>query len=166
MITWYVAYTRFRGEDQAAAHLSRQGFQVYLPKYTKIRRHARRIERVASPLFPRYLFVAMDIEKARWRAIGSTPSMHHLICHGDNPTPVPPEIIEELRAREDDDGLVIMNPAALFKKGEPVRIVQGPLFDRVGLFECASDERRVIILLGLLGRQVGIKVPAEAVVAA
>lgn len=65
MIAWYVAYTRFRGEYQAAAHLSRQGFQVYLPKYTKIRRHARRIERVASPLFPRYLFVAMDIEKAR-----------------------------------------------------------------------------------------------------
>ena len=59
---WYVAQTHPRAEMKASQHLGRQGFEVYLPRYLKKRRHARRTDTIAAPLYPGYLFVAIDLE--------------------------------------------------------------------------------------------------------
>ena len=69
---WYVLQTHVHMEAKASAHLMRQGFGVYLPRYLKRRRHARRVDTVAAPLFPRYLFVAVERDSQRWRSIHST----------------------------------------------------------------------------------------------
>ncbi len=66
---WYVAQTHPRAEAKAAEQLSRQGFQAYLPQYLKRRRHGRRVETVTAPLFPRYLFVSVDLATQRWLTI-------------------------------------------------------------------------------------------------
>ena len=58
--SWYVVQTQVHAERKAAAHLNRQGFATYLPAYMKRRRHARQVQNVIAPLFPRYLFVAVD----------------------------------------------------------------------------------------------------------
>ena len=49
---WYVVRTQPHAESKASAHLGRQGFETYLPRYLKKRRHARRVETVQAPLFP------------------------------------------------------------------------------------------------------------------
>lgn len=163
MMRWYVVHTQPQAEARAAWHLDNQGFAVYLPRYAKRRRHARRIDWVPTPLFPRYLFVGMDLAVARWRAIRSTVGVADLICHGDRPTPVPDGIVETIRAREDDGGVVKLPAAPLFDKGEPVCITEGALRGLTGLFESTTDEERVIVLLDLLGRQVRVRVPLETV---
>ena len=58
---WFVAHTHPHAEGKASAHLARQGFETYLPRYLKRRRHARKIETVAAPFFPRYVFVFVDL---------------------------------------------------------------------------------------------------------
>ena len=75
---WYVVQTQPHAESKAARHLCRQGFQIYLPRYLKRRRHARRTETVPAPLFPRYMFVAVDIAVQRWRSIQSTIGVSRL----------------------------------------------------------------------------------------
>ena len=65
----YVVQTQPHAESKAMGHLIRQGFATYLPRYLKRRRHARKIETVAAPLFPRYLFVTVDMETQQWRSI-------------------------------------------------------------------------------------------------
>ena len=65
---WYVVQTQAHAETKACWHLARQGFETYLPRYLKRRRHARRVEMVQAPLFPRYLFVVIDIATQRWRS--------------------------------------------------------------------------------------------------
>lgn len=164
MNRWYVASTHPNAEAKALWHLHNQGFRPYLPRYLKRRRHARKTEMVATPLFPGYLFVAMDLASTQWRAIRSTVGIRHLICHGDAPVPVPPGVVEDIRARE--DGGVVPMPAPSFAKGEPVEVVDGPLRDQTGFFECVSDNERVIILLTLLGRQFRVPLPFHAVRAA
>ena len=82
---WFVAHTHPHAEAKATAHLNRQGFEIYFPRYLKRRRHARRIETVAAPLFPRYLFVAVDLTAQRWRSIYSTVGVTRLVCNGDDP---------------------------------------------------------------------------------
>ena len=49
---WHVAQTHIHAELKATQHLKRQGFEVYLPRYLKRRRHARRVETVAAPPVP------------------------------------------------------------------------------------------------------------------
>ena len=98
--------TQPRAESKARAHLGRQGFETYLPRYFKKRRHARRVETVQAPLFPSYLFVAIDREKQRWRSISSTVGVSHLVCNGEEPAPVPDYVIDALRDREDETGLI------------------------------------------------------------
>ncbi len=165
MNRWYVAQTHVRAELRALTHLTRQGFATYMPQYLKRRRHARRSETVRRPLFPGYLFVLMDIESIRWRAIRSTVGISNLICNGERPLAVPQGVVEEIRAREDESGVVTVNEPPPFEKGETVRISHGAIRDQVGLFECVTDRERVFVLLNLLGRQIRVPVPFDAVTA-
>jgi transcriptional antiterminator RfaH len=162
MDRWYVVHAQPNAEAKAVRHLENQGFRPYLPRRLKRRRHARRVEHVAAPLFPRYLFVRLDLDRERWRAIRSTVGVADLVCRGDGPAPVPDGIVEAIRAREDERGLVLLREAPSFHKGDAVTIAEGALEGCAGLFEGASDQERVVVLLNLLGRQVEVRVPAEA----
>lgn len=165
MSRWCVVQTHVRSEDKAAFHLRRQGYSVYLPKHLKRRKHARRIDWVPAPLFPRYLFVAIDPEATQWWSIRSTIGVSKLVCFGGLPAAVPSGIVDEIRARQDEKGLVKTHSGCGFTHGDRVRIIDGPLNDLEGLFDCPTDEERVIILLDLMGREVKVRVPLEAVYA-
>ena len=58
---WYVVHTHPNGEARAEHNLRRQGFHTYLPRYLRRTRHARKTQLVPRPLFPRYVFVALDL---------------------------------------------------------------------------------------------------------
>jgi transcriptional antiterminator RfaH len=151
---WYVVQTHGHAEAKALTHLVRQGFAAYLPRYLKRRRHARRIETVAAPLFPRYLFVTVDTMCQRWRSIHSTIGVARLVCNGDDPVPVADDVIETLRAREDEQGFVTLRQRPRFALGEKVRVLDGVFADCLGLFDGMKDSDRVAVLLDLLGRKV------------
>ena len=160
MNRWYVVQTQVRREAVAAQHLRNQGFDVYLPHVRRRRRHARRIDSVLGPMFPRYLFVKMDADSCRWRSINGTVGIARLVSFGDEPAAVPHGVVEEIIANEGDDGAV-MPKARTFNKGECLRVTDGALAEQTGLFEEMADDQRVFLLLDLLGRQVRVKVPAS-----
>ena len=165
MTSWCVVQTHVRSEDKAAFHLRRQKFEVFLPKHLKLRKHARRIDKVATPLFPRYLFVFIDPMLTQWSSIRSTVGVSDLVRFGNRPATVPMGIISEIMARQDEDGLVRAHTGCPFKAGDQVKIAEGPLSDLEGLFDCATDEERVTVLLNLMGREVKVRVPLETVYA-
>lgn len=159
MRRWYVVQTRPRYESTALLHLTRQGFESYLPRFLKRRRHARKVDVAPMPLFPGYLFVALDLAAARWRSIHGTVGVSRLVCHGENPAPIPEGIIEEIRGREDSDGWVVLQPQTALRNGQTVEISDGPLAELCGVFEGLDSKERVIVLLNLLGREVRARVP-------
>jgi len=165
-LRWCVVQTHVHTENKAAAHLLRQGYEIYLPRYLKRRRHARRVDNVPAPLFPRYLFVGFDLDAARWRSIQSTQGVSHLICHGNEPALLPQSVITELRRREDDNGFIRLDRQPLYAPGDKVRVVDGVFSDSLGLFEGMADRDRVAILLDLLGRKVRVVLDRESVAAA
>jgi transcriptional antiterminator RfaH len=153
---WYVVQAQPHGESKAVWHLGRQGFDTYLPRYEKRRRHARRVETVAAPLFPRYLFVAVDMAAQRWRSIQSTIGVSRLVCNGDDPAAVAEGVVDGLRRREDDRGFVRLDRRPRFAVGDQVRIVDGIFSSCLGLFDGVSDGERVAVLLDLLGRKIRV----------
>jgi transcriptional antiterminator RfaH len=163
---WYVVQTQINAEAKAARNLLRQGFEIYLPRYLKRRSHARKIEKVPSPLFPRYMFVQIDMATQRWRSIQSTFGVSHLVLQGTDPARVPPEVVSELKAREDDSGCVRLDHRPKFALGAKVRVLAGVFAENLGLFDGLADRDRVAILLDLLGRKVRVKLEADLVTAA
>ncbi len=163
---WFVAHTHPNAEGKANLNLIRQGFETYLPRYLKRRKHARKVETVAAPLFPRYLFVSVDMAAQRWRSIHSTVGITRFICHGDEPAAVPAGIVEALRRRESADGFVKLDSRSQFRAGDKVRILEGAFTDRLGLYEGVSGPERVTILLELLGRKVQLVLDGDLVTAA
>ncbi len=162
---WYVVQTQVNAELKAAANLGRQGFSIYLPRYLKRRRHARKVEIVARPLFPRYLFVGIDLAAQRWRGIQSTLGVSHLVCVGDKPAVAEEGVIDALRAREDEAGFISLVCRPAFSPGDRVRIVDGAFVDSLALVEDVSDHDRVAVLLDLLGRKVRVLVGADLIAA-
>lgn len=163
---WYVVQSQPNAEAKAVAHLNRQGFETYLPRYLKRRRHARRVEIVPAPLFPRYLFVGIDLETQRWRSIFSTVGVSRLVCNGDMPTAVPDQVVKALRARHDACGYVQLDQRPNLRPGDKIRVLDGAFADCLGLYEGLKDSERAAILLDLLGRKVRVMVDVDSVAAA
>ena len=163
---WHVVQAHVHAEAKAQLHLTRQGFETYLPRYLKRRRHARRTETVAAPLYPSYLFVTFDPAIHRWRSIHSTIGVARLVCNGDAPASVDPAIIRGLKSRENAEGFIALARRPQFAAGDKVRVRDGVFSDCLGLFDGTSDRDRVAILLDLLGRKVRVVLDEDFVVAA
>jgi transcriptional antiterminator RfaH len=163
---WYVVQTQVNSEVKAARNLVRQGFEIYLPRYLKRRSHARKIEKIAAPLFPRYLFVQIDMATQRWRSIQSTFGVSRLVCNGLDPAPVAQQILDSLKAREDESGHVKLDQRPKFALGEKVRVLAGAFAENLGLFDGQADRDRIAILLDMLGRKVRVSIEADMVAAA
>jgi transcriptional antiterminator RfaH len=136
---------------------------TYLPRYLRARRHARRTETIVRPLFPRYLFVAMDVARDRWRVVQSTFGVSSLVAVGSDPIPLPDGVVDEIRAREGERGLVKLGLPAGVEPGSPVRLIDGAFTETRGVLERLADDRRVTVLLNLLGREVRVFVPVANV---
>jgi transcriptional antiterminator RfaH len=163
---WYVAQTRPHAEAKASLHLRRQGFAIYLPRYLKQRRHARRVEKIAAPLFPGYLFISIDMAAQQWLSIDSTIGVARLVRDGERPAPVPQVVIDALVTREDANGFVQLDRRPRFSPGDKIRVVGGAFSDCYGLYDGMSARERVAILLDLLGRQVRVVLDPQTIEAA
>lgn len=167
MKRWYAVQTKPGQERLAEANLLRQDYRAYLPRL-KSRRKAGggRWISVAIPLFPGYLFVELDVTREAWRSINGTIGAIGLVSFGSRPSPLPEGVIEEIRAREGADGLVEANALARYKPGDRVAIADGPLAEADGLFHAADGDRRVVVLMRLLGRDVPVRVRGDQIRAA
>ncbi len=163
MRRWYAVYCQSRMEAWARANLWERGLEVYLPRYLKRRRHARRTDWVPRPLFSGYLFVHANLDAGHERRVNSAPGVRYMVKFGGPPPPLADAIIAEIRGREDADGFVSLCDPSTLKPGARLRIEEGALRDQVGLFECAADDARVILLLNLLGRPVRVRLAADKV---
>ncbi|WP_085902030.1 transcription termination/antitermination protein NusG [Kiloniella majae] len=162
---WYVVRTQTLAESRATAHLNNQGFEVYLPRYCKQRRHARKVDTVLRPLFPGYIFVKIDTQTQQWRSINGTVGVISIVQFGMELLSIDEAIIANLRKREDETGGVSLVISGL-KKGDKIRVNEGPFEDYTGLLEETDDKNRAILLLDLMGRKVRVTAPLENLTAA
>ena len=163
---WYVAQTHPKAEGRAVFHLLRQGFDTYLPRYLKRRRHARTTDMVPAPLFPRYLFVAIDMAAQRWRSIHSTSGVSRLVCNGEVPARVASSVVDHLKGSEGEGGFIRLPAKPHFRPGDQIRVLDGVFSSCLGLFEGMNDGERVAVLLDLLGRKVRVVIGANSIAAA
>ena len=153
---WYLVHALPKSEVKARFHLEAQGFRVFLPQVQKTVRHARQLRTVCSPLFPRYLFVLLDLSRDRWLSVRSTVGVASLFTHQDGrPAPVPVGIVEALLERTEGNFVRLDSELT---PGQRVRLLSGPMTDLVGRVERLDDSGRVRILLRLMGAEIPVSV--------
>ena len=160
MKSWFAVHTRAHGEQRALVNLDRQGFAPWLPLYRRERRHAGKVEQVLRPLFPRYLFVSLDPEAQRWRAILSTYGVAGLVGRADGPVAVPAPVIDGLRKRAGADGTFLLDRTSLLKTGDAVRIDAGPMRALLWAALPAAAYLGVYVLVGRAYARRGQRAPA------
>ena len=146
----YVVQAQPQREPLAVKELQNQGFETFYPVIQRrpVVRHLKLVTPAPVPLFPKYLFVRLDLATDPWRSINGTRGVTRLMCMDELPSPVPEGAMERLMSA----GEVILEDAAglPFNVNDPVEFISGPMTGLRGLVQlCAAD--RVTLLLDLLG---------------
>ena len=161
---WFLVHCQPKNERRAQFHLSAQGFRTHLPQVQKTVRHARQLRTVRAPLFPRYLFLILDLGRDRWLSVRSTVGVSCLFSCDDRPVPVPNGVVEALIARTDEANLTLFE--AGLTAGQQVRIVSGAFADFVGTLERLDEAGRVRMLLEMMGGTVPVALHRSALMPA
>jgi len=148
---WYVVHAQPNREALAEAQLRQQGFGAFLPRQLKTIRHARKLRTVNAPIFPRYLFVGLDLDRDRWRSVNGTAGVSRLVMAADRPVPLPRGIVETLIRSTDDKGLVHYED---LKPGQAVRLIAGPFARSLGVLARLDGAGRVEVLMKILNGEV------------
>lgn len=161
---WFVVQSQPRKEMYAGANLERQGFKAYVPRLRQTKRHARKTWTGLVPLFPRYLFVSLDLAHDRWRSVSVTYGVTCIVSAGSWPLPAPTALVEDLIAVSRRFGVIDLSPT--LRPGEQVRFLTGPFADVVGRLVELDAAGRARVLLELLGAQREITVTSTQLAAA
>jgi len=149
---WYAVCCKPRQEAVAEENLLRQGYRTYLPRIRNTRRRAGQWIDKVEPLFPRYLFIRVDPARCSTAPVRSTRGVSGLVRHCGLPAAIPEQVMETIMRRADTDSGLHHDGHPLFCAGDPIRLVEGPLAGMEGVFTEEDSEKRVIVLLELLGK--------------
>ncbi len=154
MKSWYALHTKVNYEKKVAYLLLQRQIETYLPEMTSDKEGIERIH----PLFPGYLFMHLDLDTANPSHWQWTPGLRRIVAYGDEPIPVPLEVIDLIQHKVSELASAKNRPVYPFKPGDTVRIKNGPFRDLLAVFDKASTPGgRVQILLTVLNRSVRIR---------
>ncbi len=164
MKRWHAVQCKPREDHRAEAHLGNQGFEVFRPLCAVIRRPGGRRREVVESLFPRYLFLRLDDVAENWAPIRSTRGVAGLVRWGECVPVVPADVIEGLRGRADERGVIPLGEQKSgYRPGERLRLTDGPLAGLEGVFCAQRGEDRVVLLMSFMQGTQHVTVPGESV---
>lgn len=157
---WYVVHTKMRQERVALDHLTRQGYECYLPEIPTERLQRGKLVVTPEPLFPRYLFIRLSTgpQAQGWGPIRSTVGVSRLVSFGQVPAQVPDALIDHLRCH------AARQPAQRrYQPGEAVVVTQGPFAGLDAVYQSTDSEQRVMVLLHILSQDVSLAISPTSI---
>ncbi|MCD6177763.1 transcription termination/antitermination protein NusG [bacterium] len=161
---WYVIHTYSGYEDAVAKNLKQRIenlgmedkiFNVLVPKEKKIKIKNGKRRVVEEKIYPGYVLVEMIVTDDSWYVVRNTPGVTGFIGAGTTPIPVKLEEIQELKKR-----IGVKEPKYKidFKKGDLVKIIDGPFKDLDGKVESVDTERgKIKVLVDMFGRDTPVE---------
>jgi len=161
---WFVIHTYSGYEERVKKNLEQRikfmdsrddVLQVVIPteEETEVRNGQRRT--VTKKILPGYVLIQMRMSDQSWNIVRNTPGVTGFVGSGSKPIPL----------REEEVGQIMKQMAAEaprvkvgFRKGQSVRVTDGPFIDFVGVVDDISAEKgKVKVLLSLFGRETPVE---------
>ena len=145
MKNWYVLNTKPKKEMQVEKIFLEAGFEIYNPKI-------RQDDRI-SPFFAGYAFLRFQYPE-EFRLVKYTRGVKKVVGNQMGPTPIPEEMIEQIKEREVDGVIELEKYGEEPEVGDEIQIMEGPLKGLTGIFKREmTQSERVLILLNYVAYQ-------------
>jgi transcriptional antiterminator RfaH len=145
MKNWFVINTKPKKEFQVEKLFTEGGIKIYNPKYM----HENKIK----AFFPGYGFIYFDFP-AQYQLVRYTRGVKRVVGNRSSPTPIPEEVISEIKSREIDGLIELYKYGEEPEVGDEIEVMEGPLKGLRGIFRKElSAKERVIILLNYVTYQ-------------
>jgi transcriptional antiterminator RfaH len=151
---WFILQYKPNSHHYAAKNLNRQGFETFLPLVDTTKRKASRFINTNRPLFPGYMFIKFDKAEDEWHKINNTYGVSRLVTFNSIIKSIPTTFVDNLMMRYDLSGKLL--PINKLKKGDNVKVLEGPFADFIATVETYETEQRIWILMDLMGRKTKI----------
>lgn len=163
---WHILLSEPQCEFKVAEWLLYRGLRPYVPalrKHTLMRFHRRRS--ITVPMFRGYVFLQDDPSRDDlWDEVHLARGARGGLHFGGSPAMLSDETVEKVRdtERRVAEQSFLKRKSHGFRLGQRVRVDADP-FVGLGIVERLGDSERITVLMGLLGRQARILVPAHQV---
>lgn len=144
---WYAVHTHPREEDRANFNLIAWGIETCCPKIKSVRTHTftGREAHAIKHMFPSYIFARFDAG-SMLHNVRFTRGVRNVVTVGDVPARIDDGIIDLLRSRISEDGLITLLDE--FDEGDEVYLKAGPFRGFTGVFNSRlKGSERVMVLL-------------------
>jgi len=165
-LQWYALYTRSHCEQLVFDQLAAKGLELFLPKLEVWSRRAGRRHRILVPMFTGYLFLHHNMDKPSYIEVRKARGLVRILGERwDRLGTIPDAEIDAIQ-RVVTAQLPVL-PYPYLRKGEPVRITQGPLTGVEGILADLNPTKGLLVLsVELLQRSLVIEVDCNIVTAA
>lgn len=162
---WFVIYTEPNHERKVAEELDDLEIENFLPIKTEFRDKTRSErdrkappERVSIPLLSRYLFVDLPDAAKAFGIVQGLKGVVEILGHGEVKSAVPRELVTHLRERQLAGAFDFTikrrrgDRPEWLKRGEVVRISDGPFASFSGIIERCLPRGEVELAIKIFGR--------------
>ena len=161
---WFVIHTYSgyeervrRNVDQRAKFMDAEGeiSEVTIPTEEEIEVRNGQRHTVTKKILPGYVLVKMVMSDQSWGIVRNTPGVTGFVSADDKPVPLQEEEVNRILKQMETAAPKIK---VGFRKGQSVRVVDGPFIDFVGIVDEINPERgKVKVLLFLFGRETPVE---------
>ena len=161
---WFVVHTYSGYEERVKKNLEQriksmdtgdEISQVVIPTEDEIEVRDGQRRTVTKKILPGYVLIEMKLRDENWGLVRNTPGVTGFVGSGNKPTPLQEEEVARILKQMESETPRV-KPG--LRKGQSVRVIDGPFIDFVGLVDEVSQEKgKVKVLLSLFGRETPVE---------
>lgn len=161
---WYIVHTYSGYEERVKRALEQRVkfmdaedkiFQIVIPTEEEIEIRSGQRRTVTRKVFPGYVLVQMRMNDDSWNVVRNTPGITGFVGSGNRPTALAEQEVDAI-LKQMIEGAPQVKVG--FRKGESVRVIDGPFTDFVGVVdEINVAKGKVKVMLTLFGRETSVE---------
>jgi len=129
--------------------------QVVIPTEVEIEVKDGQRRNVDKKILPGYVLIEMKMTDQSWNIVRNTPGVTGFVGSGNKPVPLQEEEVSQILKQMAAE---VPKVKVGFRKGQSVRVTNGPFIDFVGVVDEISPAKgRVKVLLSLFGRETPVE---------
>lgn len=161
---WYVVHTysgheervkKNLGERIQTLDLGEEIARVEVPTEEEVEVKNGQRKSVRRKILPGYVIVEMLMNDRNYNIVRNTPGVTGFVGTGGKPTPLKPQEVDRIIIQMEAEAPRVK---VGFKKGQSVRVNDGPFIDFIGMVDEVNTEKgKVKVLLSLFGRETPVE---------
>ena len=161
---WFVIHTYSGYEERVKKNLEQRVKsldsgseirQVVIPTEDEIEVKNGQRRTVTKKILPGYVLVQMKMSDQSWSVVRNTPGVTGFVGSGGKPTPLQEEEVNKILKQMTEEAPKVK---VGFRRGQSVRVTDGPFIDFVGLVDEINTEKgKVKVFLSLFGQETPVE---------